>query len=146
MFIRYVKLREDSKLVIESDMAKPPNPPFSRVFVAKLWVCSRTYSLRRRTLQAMNRVCYGCYSKGGGTFQVGSANWGLDYGVACSNLLLACLLWGHSTTTWTEVCLCLTPFFLLGQISYPEIEQKQTFWPPSPPHLGHVVIEWPLVS
>jgi hypothetical protein len=42
----------------------------------------------------MNRVCYGCYSKGGGTFQVGSANWGLDYGVACSNLLLACLLGG----------------------------------------------------
>ena len=34
--IRYVTLREDSKLVIESDIAKAPNPPFSRVFVAKL--------------------------------------------------------------------------------------------------------------
>ena len=34
--IRYVTLREDSKLVIESNMAKAPNPPFSRVFVAKL--------------------------------------------------------------------------------------------------------------
>ena len=34
--IRYVTLREDSKLVIESYMAKAPNPPFSRVFVAKL--------------------------------------------------------------------------------------------------------------
>ena len=34
--LRYVTLREDSKLVIESYMAKAPNPPFSRVFVAKL--------------------------------------------------------------------------------------------------------------
>ena len=41
--LRYVA-RRDSKLVIESDMAKAPNPPFSRVFVAKL-VSLLTYLL-----------------------------------------------------------------------------------------------------
>ena len=131
--IRYVTLREDSKLVIESDMAKAPNPPFSRVFVAKLWVCSRTYSLRRRTLQAMNRVCYGCYSKGGGTFQVGSANWGLDYGVACSNLLLACLLRGHSRTTWTKFCHCLThPPSCVDNVYTLGVDKSRHFLTPPP--------------
>ena len=43
--LRYVA-RRDSKLVIESDMAKAPNPPFSRVFVAKL-VSLLTYLLTR---------------------------------------------------------------------------------------------------
>ena len=31
-----------------------------------------------------------------------------------------------------------------GQFLYPEREQKQTFFDPLPPHLVHVVIEWPL--
>ena len=40
------------------------------------------------------------WSKGGGTFQVGSANWGLDYGVACPSRCsklacawLVCFVW-----------------------------------------------------
>ena len=41
---------------------------------------------------------------------------------------------GHSKTTWTEFC-----HFL-----YSERRQKQTFFDPSPPHLVHVVIKWPL--
>ena len=48
---------------------------------------------------------------------------------------------GHSTTTWTEFCHFLTP--LCGQFLYPEHGQKQTFFDPLPPHLVHVVIEWP---
>ena len=40
-------------------------------------------------------------------------------------------VWGHSTTTWTE--------FL-----YPDPGQKQIFFDPLPPHLVHVVFEWPL--
>jgi hypothetical protein len=44
----------------------------------------------------------------------------------------------------------ILPFFdpptpLRGQFSYPERRQKQTFFDPLPPHLVHVVIEWPLV-
>ena len=31
-----------------------------------------------------------------------------------------------------------------GQFLYPEHGQKQTFFDPLPPHLVHVVIEWPL--
>ena len=48
---------------------------------------------------------------------------------------------GHLTSTWTEFC-----HFLRGQFLYPDRGQKQTFlnpFPP-PPHLVHVVIEWPL--
>ena len=51
---------------------------------------------------------------------------------------------GHSTTTWTEICHFFTPPPLRGQFLYPERGQKQTFLTPSPPHLVHVVIEWPL--
>ena len=50
---------------------------------------------------------------------------------------------GHSTTTWTEFRHFLTPP-LRGQFLYPERGQKQTFFDPPPPHLVHVVIEWPL--
>ena len=42
------------------------------------------------------------------------------------------------------------PFFaptpLCGQFLYPERGQKQTFFDPLPPHLVHVVIEWPLTG
>ena len=44
----------------------------------------------------------------------------------------------------------ILPFFdpcdLRGKFLYPERGQKQTFLTPSPPHLVHVVIEWPLIS
>ena len=33
---------------------------------------------------------------------------------------------------------------LRGQFLYPERGEKQTFFDPLPPHLVHVVIEWPL--
>ena len=43
----------------------------------------------------------------------------------------------------------ILPFFdpppLRGQFLYPERGQKQTFFDPSPLHLVHVVIEWPLI-
>ena len=52
---------------------------------------------------------------------------------------------GHSTTTWTEFCYFLTPPPLRGQFLYPECGQNQTFLP-TPPHLVHVVIEWPLTG
>ena len=45
---------------------------------------------------------------------------------------------GHSTTTLTEIF-----HFLHGQFLYPERGQKQTFFDLLPPHLVHVVIEWP---
>ena len=51
---------------------------------------------------------------------------------------------GHSTTTWTDFCNFLTPYPLRGQFLYPERGQKQAFFDPLPPHLFHVVIEWPL--
>ena len=51
---------------------------------------------------------------------------------------------GHSTITWTEFCHFLTQS-LRGQFLYPEHGQKQTFFDPFPPHLVHVVIEWPLI-
>ena len=51
---------------------------------------------------------------------------------------------GHSTTTWTEFCRFLTPPPLRGQFLYPRRGQKQTFFDPLPPHLVHVVNEWPL--
>ena len=51
---------------------------------------------------------------------------------------------GHSTTTWTEFCNFLTPLPFVRTVLYPERGQKQTFLTPSPPHLVHVVIEWPL--
>ena len=53
---------------------------------------------------------------------------------------------GHSTTTWTEFCHFLTPSPFREQFLYPERGQKQTFFDPLPPHLVHVVIEWPLMS
>ena len=61
---------------------------------------------------------------------------------------------GHSTTTWTEFCHFLTlPPSLRGQFLYLERGQKQTIFdsllPPAPlppPHLVHVVIEWPLTG
>ena len=44
----------------------------------------------------------------------------------------------------------ILPFFdpppLRGQFLYPERGQKQTFFDPFPPHLVHVVIEWPLAK
>ena len=44
----------------------------------------------------------------------------------------------------------ILPFFdpspLRGQFLYPVCGQKQTFFDPPPPHLVHVVIEWPLIS
>ena len=55
---------------------------------------------------------------------------------------------GHSTTTRTEFCYFLTPQSppsLRGQFLYPERGQKQTLFDPLPPHLVHVVIEWPLI-
>ena len=36
--------------------------------------------------------------------------------------------------------------YLRGQFLYPERGQKQTFFDPLPPHLVHVVIEWPLMQ
>ncbi len=53
-------------------------------------------------------------------------------------------LGGHSTTTWTQFCRFLPPPPLRGQFLYPKRGQKQTFFDPLPPHLAHVVIEWPL--
>ena len=50
---------------------------------------------------------------------------------------------GHSTTTWTEFCHFLIPP-LRWQFLYSEHGQKQTFFDPLPPHVVHVVIEWPL--
>ena len=35
------------------------------------------------------------------------------------------------------------PSLLRGQFLYPECGQKKTFFDPYPPHLVHVVIEWP---
>ena len=43
------------------------------------------------------------------------------------------LLWGHSTTTWSEFCTFLTSPHLLGQFLYSERGQKQTFFDPLPP-------------
>ena len=48
---------------------------------------------------------------------------------------------GHSSTMWTEF---FDPPSLCRQFLYSERGQKQTFLTPSPPHLVHVVIEWPL--
>ena len=52
---------------------------------------------------------------------------------------------GHSTTTWTEFCHFLVPppscvdsFYTLS------VDKYRHFLTPSPPHLVHVVIEWPL--
>ena len=51
---------------------------------------------------------------------------------------------GHSTTTWTEFCHFLTPP-LLWTVFIPWAWTKtEIFWP-LPPHLVHVVIEWPLI-
>ena len=52
----------------------------------------------------------------------------------------------HSTTTWTELCHVFDPPPLRGQFLYPERGQKQTFLDPLPPHLVHVVIEWPIMG
>ena len=49
-------------------------------------------------------------------------------------LLRIPLMGGHSTTTGTEFC----------QFLYPVCGQKYNFFRPPPPHLVHVVIEWPL--
>ena len=38
----------------------------------------------------------------------------------------------------------LTPSPLRGKFLHPDRGQKQTFFDPLPPHLVHVVIEWPL--
>ena len=52
---------------------------------------------------------------------------------------------GHSTTTWTEFCLFLSPPPPPAwTVLYPERGQKQTFFEPLPPHLVQVVIEWTL--
>ena len=39
-----------------------------------------------------------------------------------------------------------TPSLLWGQFLYPHRGQKQRFFDPLPPHLVHVVIEWPLIK
>ena len=49
------------------------------------------------------------------------------------------ILRGHSTTTWTEFC-------HLGQFLHPKVVKNRYFLTPSPPHLVHVVIEWPLTG
>ena len=51
---------------------------------------------------------------------------------------------GHSTTTWTEFMIFLTPPPLRWQFLYPGRGLQQTFFDPLPPYLFHVVIEWPL--
>ena len=72
--------------------------------------------------------------------------------------LLSCQLWTSQhlglpaqrflsrgrSTTWTEFCHFLTPPPpLCGQFLYPERGQKQRLFDLLPPHLVHVVIEWP---
>ena len=52
---------------------------------------------------------------------------------------------GHSTTTWTEFMIFLTPPPLRWQFLYPGRGLQQTFFDPLPPYLFHVVIEWPLI-
>ena len=59
---------------------------------------------------------------------------------------MICLGFFDSDVTWTEFCHLLTPPPLHGQFLYTEREQKQTFFDPFPPHLVHIVIEWPLIS
>ena len=63
--------------------------------------------------------------------------------VIYTSWFLRTLIRGHLTTMWEEFCHCLTPS-LHGQFLYYERGQKQTFFDPLPPHLVHVVIEWPL--
>ena len=46
-----------------------------------------------------------------------------------------------------RICHFLTPTPLRGQFLYPERGQKQNFFEPlPPPHLVHLVIEWPLIT
>ena len=54
---------------------------------------------------------------------------------------------GHSTTTWTQFCHfftsalpCLDNFYTLS------MDKNRHFFTPSPPHLFHIVIEWPLTK
>ena len=61
----------------------------------------------------------------------------------CPNSNLSNIM-GHSTTTWTEFCHflphppCVDSFYTLS------VDENRHFLTPSPPHLAHVVIEWPL--
>ena len=55
---------------------------------------------------------------------------------------------GHSTTTWKELCHCLTPppTPLCGQFYTLSVYKNRCFLIPFPPHLAHIVIEWPLTN
>ena len=53
--------------------------------------------------------------------------------------------WDHSTTTWTEFCHSPPPTLPCVENFYTLIVgQSRHFLTPSPRHLVHVVIEWPL--
>ena len=60
---------------------------------------------------------------------------------------------GHSTTTWTEFCHFLTPPTPAWTVFIPDlfytlsvdINTKQIFFDPLPPHIVHVVIECPQI-
>ena len=50
-------------------------------------------------------------------------------------------IWGHSTTTWTEI---FDPTLLCIQFYTLSVDKNRYFLTPSSPHLIHIVIEWPL--
>ena len=66
----------------------------------------------------------------------------LPKALGCLKIEVRRCIRGHSTTTWTEFCHFLTPLPLREQFLYPE---RGHFLTPSPPHLVHLVIEWPLM-
>ena len=63
-----------------------------------------------------------------------------------SNLLYG-ILRGHSTTTWTEFChFLMPPPPCMGSFYTLRVDRNRYFLTPSPPHLAHLIIEWPLIK
>ena len=63
-------------------------------------------------------------------------------GLLCKFILVICM--GAFNNYVDRILPFFDPPTLRGHFFYPERGQRQTFFDPHPPHLVHVVIEWPL--